>query len=83
MSLIRLCDASFASINGTIGSVDHPEWLELEIADGGLTVNGGAMVHAIVAAPNGAVTVSGTLHGRISADRLTLNGGGLIEAPTL
>ncbi len=79
---VKLKLARGTSINGTIGSVDHPEWLELEIADGGLTLNGGAMVHAIVTAPNGAVTVSGTLHGRISADRLTLNGG-LIDAPML
>jgi hypothetical protein len=66
--------------NGTIGSAAHPEWLALNFASGGLTVNGGASVHAAVLAPTGAVMVNGTLNGSVAADRLTLNGGAVLKA---
>jgi hypothetical protein len=36
-------------------------------------------VHGIVIAPNGAVTINGSLHGRVIADRLTVNGNGVLE----
>jgi endoglucanase len=71
--------ANSLTLNGTLGSADHPEWLELQIAAGGLTVNSTATVHGIVIAPNGPVVINGTLHGRISADGLTINGGGVLE----
>ena len=58
----------------------HPEWLALNFATGGLTVNGGAAVHAAVLAPTGAVMVNGTLNGSVAADRLTLNGGAVLKA---
>jgi hypothetical protein len=65
--------------NGTIGAAAHPEWLSLSFASGGLTVNGGATVHAAVLAPTGSVMVNGTLNGSVAADRLTLNGGAVLK----
>jgi endoglucanase len=77
---VKLKLANGTTVNGTIGSTDHPEWLEWEIANGGLTLNGHAVVLGIVTAPNGTVTLNGLLLGRVSADRLTINGrGGLVD----
>ena len=72
--------ASGLATNGTIGAATHPEWLALNFASGGLTVNGGASVHAAVLAPTGAVMVNGNLNGSVAADRLTLNGGAVLTA---
>jgi autotransporter-associated beta strand protein len=74
--------ASGTNANGGVGSPEHPEWLTLQIASGGLTLNG-SDVHGIVLAPNGSVTINGnsTLTGRISADRLIINGNGLLQEP--
>jgi aryl-phospho-beta-D-glucosidase BglC (GH1 family) len=76
---VKLKLADGLTLNGVLGSAEHPEWLEVLIAKGGLTLNGNATLHGIVTAPNSAVTISGTLHGRVSADQLTFNGNGLLE----
>lgn len=77
--------AKGSCLNGTIGSAEHPEWLELRVAEGGVTLNGGAEVNGIVVAPSGSVILNGnvTLRGRVSADRLTINGNALLEDPAL
>ena len=62
--------ANGLSINGTLGSGENPEWLDLQIAQGGLTVNGNGAVHGVVTAPNGAVSINGAVHGRVNADQL-------------
>ena len=38
---------------------------------------------AVVTAPNGSVLINGTIYGRVSADRLTINGSGALEDPRL
>jgi endoglucanase len=75
--------ASGLTLDGTLGSANHPDWLELLIANGGLSLNNSAKLHGNVTAPNGTVTINGALHGRVSADRLVINGTGLIEDPSL
>jgi DNA/RNA endonuclease G (NUC1) len=72
--------ASGLSLNGGLGSVDHPEWLTLNLAAGGLTLNGNVFCSGIVVAPSGSVTLNGnsTLNGRVVSDRLTINGNGLL-----
>ncbi|ACB75491.1 rhamnogalacturonan lyase B N-terminal domain-containing protein [Opitutus terrae] len=79
--IVRL--ANSVILNGPAGAPAQPEWLTLEIFSGGLTLNGTASLHGIVTAPNGTVIINGntTLRGRVSADRLTLNGNGLLEEP--
>lgn len=72
--------ASGVSLNGGIGDVDHPEWLTLNLAAGGLTLNGNVFCAGTVVAPSGTVTINGnsTLNGRVVCDRLTINGNGLL-----
>jgi aryl-phospho-beta-D-glucosidase BglC (GH1 family) len=71
--------ASSLSLDGPLGSAAHPDWLELQFASGGLTVNGGVSVYGVVIAPTGTVSISGAVHGRVNADRLTINGSGVLE----
>lgn len=73
--------ASGISLNGDLGTEDHPAWLTLNITAGGLTLNGNASCAGVVIAPNGTVTINGnaTLTGRVECDRLVINGNGLLE----
>jgi rhamnogalacturonan endolyase len=75
--------AAGTSLNGSVGAPEHPEWLSLEIASGGLTLNGGVSFAGFVFAPSGTVIVNGnsTLTGNVAADRLTLNGNGILAEP--
>ena len=73
--------ASGASVNSSLGDSGHPGWLAINIASGGLTLNGNVTVTGSVTAPNGTVTINGnsTLKGGVIADRLTINGNGLLD----
>ncbi len=68
--------------NGLVGSTNHPAWLQLQIASGGFTLNGGCTVHGSVTAPAGTVIINGNslLVGMVQCDRLTLNSGGIVRA---
>ncbi len=79
---VRLRLANGVTLNASAGDALRPTWLTLELAAGGLTLNGSAEFHGSVVAPTGAVILNGnsTLHGRVTADRLTINGNGLLEA---
>jgi glucuronoarabinoxylan endo-1,4-beta-xylanase len=72
------------SVNSNVTFSNHPfEWLTLEIASGGLTVNGETLLPATVIAPSGAVTLNGnaTLRGAVKTDRLIVNGNAMLENP--
>jgi len=73
--------ANGATISGTAGNASHPEWLTLNVSSGGVTLNTGATLRAVVSAPAGTVTLndSATLEGRVAADRLTLGTNTLID----
>ena len=73
--------ANGVSFNGSGGSSAHPEWLTLRVASGGVTLNGNVSVHGSVIAPNGTVTINGgsTVNGSVTADRLTINGSGVLN----
>ncbi len=73
--------ASGISLNGSIDSAGHPEWLILNLASGGLTLNGNVSCDGYVVAPNGTITINGnsTLDGGVICDRLTINGNGLLK----
>ena len=77
---IILTVASDVTVNGNFGVKAHPEWLMLQVAQGGLTLNGDVAFYGYVTAPNGPVIINGdsTLHGEVAADRLTINGDGLL-----
>lgn len=76
--------ANGTTLNGSAGDLAHPEWLELNIAAGGLTLNGSVAFAGYVTAPEGTVTVNGnsTLTGGVIADRLTINGNGSLVQPS-
>ncbi|HEX2862364.1 MAG TPA: hypothetical protein VHN79_12020, partial [Lacunisphaera sp.] len=71
------------STNARLGAVGHPEWLELRIASGGLSLASSVPAHAIVVAPAGTVTLNGNavLKGRVQSDRLIINSNALLEEP--
>ena len=46
-------------VNAAMGAPDHPKWLQLNLATGGLTLNTGAIFDGLVAAPTGAVNLKG------------------------
>ena len=70
------------TLNGNMGNAGHPEWLELNVASGGVTLNGNIVLDGYVTAPSGTIVINGNsvLNGGVTADRLTINGkGALIE----
>lgn len=71
--------AAGVTANASIGASAHPGWLDLNVAAGGVTLNGGASLHGFVTAPMGTVMINGALTGGVAADRLTVNGGGLLR----
>jgi len=81
-SPVVLTVASTVVVNGSAGTAEHPWWLTLKVASGGLTLNGVSRLDGLVQAPNGAITLNGQarLRGSLAADRLTLNGGSVHEA---
>jgi hypothetical protein len=59
---------------------NNPAWLQLRVACGGFTLNGGCIVYGQVLAPNGTVIINGntTLVGNSASDQFILNGCGLV-----
>jgi len=78
--VIRL--ANNLTLNGSINKFGEPSALVVEIANGGVTLNGSTVLLGSVIAPSGTVTVNGssTLRGKaVRADRITINGNGLLS----
>lgn len=70
------------SLNGAMGAAANPAWLELKISSGGLTLNSGSVFYGSVTAPSttGIVTINtARLEGNVTADRLTVNSGGVLK----
>ncbi|MEO6475135.1 MAG: Ig-like domain-containing protein [Luteolibacter sp.] len=69
------------NLNGYLGASAHPEWLDMSISNGSLTLNSQSAFHGKAVVPAGTLTVNGNslLHGLAFTDRLTLNGNGIIE----
>ncbi len=80
---IILTIANSVTINGAAGSPEHPEWLTLRIAGGGLTLNSNVTLNGYVIAPAGAVTINNNsaLTGGVVCDRLTINGNARLSKP--
>ena len=77
---VTLTLAGGVTLNAAAGAAERPDWLSLRIASGGLTLNGGSTLSAFVTAPAGTVMLKGTLNGRVTSDRLTVNGPGVLNA---
>ena len=78
---VILTVANGFTANGTVGASNNPAWLQLQVASGGFTLNGGCTVYGLVLAPNGTVIINGnsTLIGASASDQFILNGGGLVR----
>ncbi|MFY9574616.1 MAG: IPT/TIG domain-containing protein, partial [Blastocatellia bacterium] len=65
----------------SMGAASNPLWLALNIAAGGVVLNGGASLYAIVRAPSGSVVLNGNtlLQGSVVCDRLILNGNSTLK----
>jgi RHS repeat-associated protein len=73
--------ASSLTLNGMAGASTDPRLLTLRIASGGVTLNGGSSLYAVVQAPSGTVNINGNslLQGSLACDRLTINGNGMLK----
>ncbi|MDD2762467.1 MAG: Ig-like domain-containing protein [Opitutaceae bacterium] len=71
-------------LNGHTGAAANPGWLTLQLASGGLTLNGRVALYGYVTAPGGIVVINGSsqLIGGLVCDRLTLNGNSLLRLIT-
>jgi VCBS repeat-containing protein len=78
---VVLTVANGFTANGTVGTTNRSSWLQLQVASGGFTLNGGCTIHGSVTAPAGTVIINGNslLVGSAQCDRLTVNGGGCIK----
>ena len=78
---VIITTGSGLKVNGDIGVSAHPDWLQLRLANGGVTLNPYATFHGSIVAPSGAVIVTGqsALCGTAACDRFTLHGGGLVR----
>jgi len=81
---VILTVANEFTANGVLGSTNNPSRLQLQLASGGFTLNGGSTVHGNVTAPAGTVIINGNslLVGMAQCDRLIVNSGGIIRAGT-
>ncbi|HVU35449.1 MAG TPA: MBG domain-containing protein [Opitutaceae bacterium] len=73
--------ATGVTVNGNMGDSGHPEWLVINVASGGVTLNGGVTISGLVTAPAGTVIINGhsTLTGALISDRLIINGNGQLN----
>jgi hypothetical protein len=81
---VILTVASGVSLNASAGDAAHPGWLTLRVAAGGVTLNSSVTLDALVSAPSGTITINGNsrLTGRVEADRLVINSGGVLREIT-
>jgi len=65
----------------TVGAADNPKRLSLRIANGGLSLSGGAVLYGVVRAPQGVVSIVGKsrVRGTVSCDRLQISGNGVLQ----
>lgn len=78
---VVLTSATAVTLNAAMGSASNPLWLNLKVAAGGVTLNGGSALYGAVTAPSGTVTINGnsSLIGNVVCDQLTVNGNGLLR----
>jgi fibronectin type 3 domain-containing protein len=75
------------TLSGKAGAGTRPDWLLLQVASENVTVttdgtfSGNVVCHGYIVAPTASITISGNaeVHGGTIADRLTINGNGLLS----
>ena len=68
------------TFTGSVGAGAHPQWLQLNLAAGDLTIGGGGILYGVAVVPAGTATINngGRLVGGIVADRLAVNAGATV-----
>jgi hypothetical protein len=68
--------------SGSAGSSANPGWFTLNVAAGSVALNGSAALYGTLRAPSSSVALntSARIYGAVIADRLTLNGGAVVQA---
>ncbi|KAF0092987.1 MAG: repeat-containing protein [Puniceicoccaceae bacterium 5H] len=79
---VELRVKNWTNLNGDLGNPSHPEWLMLELVDGGLTLNSGVQLWGSVRVLRQQLTLNrnARLVGEVWAKDLTLNSGSEIDA---
>ncbi|MEM7790578.1 MAG: Ig-like domain-containing protein, partial [Verrucomicrobiota bacterium] len=62
--------------NSIVGNQNHPEWLRIEMASGGMNINSNARVYAVIICPSKSVHINGLLEGSMYADKIVINSNG-------
>lgn len=78
---VVLTTATSLTLNAAMGASSQPLWLDLRVASGGVTLNGGSSLYGFVTAPAGTIIINGNtrLVGGVVCDRLNINTGGLLR----
>jgi hypothetical protein len=78
---VVLVVANTVTLSGPAGSADHASWLDLKVASGNVTINGGGAFFGVLTAPSSTVTINsaGSLTGNFTCDRLSVNAGALVR----
>ena len=79
--VIVVVGSGFSINGGVVGNSANTAWLTLNIFNGGLTINQGAVVYGYVTAPAGIVTINGNcqLIGGLASDGLLIGSGGSLH----
>jgi hypothetical protein len=77
-------DISSIYISSIIENSANPNWLTLNIYNGGIALNSGANVYGYVTAPGGTVMIIGNAQivGGVDCDRLTISNSGRLQLVT-
>jgi hypothetical protein len=80
---VMLVLANGMTVSGVLGDVDHPEWLTLALAAGGVTLLPDSRLYGGVIAPDGEVVVEtgAAIVGEVVSDRLTIRQDAVLAEP--
>lgn len=70
------------TLNGAMGVAANPLWLNINVAEGGVKLNGGSTLFGLVRVPAGEINLEGNtlLQGSVACDRLSINGNSMLKA---
>jgi hypothetical protein len=80
---VMLVLANGMTVSGVLGDADHPEWLTLAFAAGGVTLLPDSRLYGSVVAPDGEVSIESgaAIIGEVVSDRLTVRSDAVLAQP--
>jgi len=75
--VILTIDQGISISSSVMGNPDHPEWLNLRVHSGNVSINSSAAGYANLNAPDSNVSLNGIFTGSVIAKTLTINGNGV------